>query len=83
MACYPFCAIIVRMSKSKETAKTTVTKVADGVGQPLAGVTFILTGEFDEHRDKLAAKLESLGGVSRSNVSKYVTHFVCGDTRQV
>lgn len=74
-----FRVIIVRMLKSMETAKTTVTKVADGVGQPLAGVAFILTGEFDEHRDKLKAKLESLGGVSKSCVSKDVTHFVCGD----
>jgi len=80
VACYPFRAIIVRMLKSRETAKTAVAKVADGVGKPLAGVTFILSGEFDEHRGKLTAKLESLGGVSRSNVSKNVTHFVCGDT---
>jgi NAD-dependent DNA ligase len=74
-----FRLIIVRMLKSIETAKTTVTKAADGVGKPLAGVAFILTGEFDEHRDKLTAKLESLGGVSKSSVSKNVTHFVCGE----
>lgn len=74
-----FRVIIVRMLKSTETAKTTVKKAADGVGKPLAGVAFILTGEFDEHRDKLTAKLESLGGVSKSSVSKDVTHFVCGE----
>lgn len=67
------------MLKSMETTKTTVTKVADGVGKPLAGVKFILSGEFDEHRGKLTAKLESLGGVSRSSMSKNLTHFVCGD----
>lgn len=66
------------MLKSIETARTTVTKAADGVGQPLAGVAFVLTGEFDEHRDKLKAKLESLGAVSKSSVSKDVTHLVCG-----
>ena len=55
-----------------------MTNAADGVGQPLAGVAFVLTGEFDEHRDKLKAKLKSIGGVPKSCVSKDVTHLVCG-----
>jgi DNA ligase (NAD+) len=50
---------------------------ADGA-QPLAGVSFVITGEFDEHRDTLIKKLESLGGVEKSSVSKNVTHLIIG-----
>ena len=59
--------------------KATVAKVADGVGQPLAGVAFCITGEFDEDRDKLTAKLESLGAVAKSGVSKNLTHLIVGE----
>ena len=56
-----------------------VAKVALGVGQPLAGVSFIITGEFDEDRENLIRKLESLGGSSKSSVSKKCTHFIVGE----
>jgi DNA ligase (NAD+) len=59
--------------------KATVTKVADGVGQPLVGVAFCITGEFDEDREKLTAKLESLGAVAKSGVSKNLTHLIVGE----
>ncbi len=37
--------------------------------QPLAGLTFCITGEFEEERESLIKKLESLGAVSKSGVS--------------
>src|SRR5208282_5021715 len=45
-----------------------VTLNASGV-QPLAGLTFCITGEFEEERESLIKKLESLGAVSKSGVS--------------
>jgi DNA ligase (NAD+) len=56
-----------------------VAQVAAGVGQPLVGVSFIITGEFDEDRESLTKKLESLGAVSKSSVSKNCTHFIVGE----
>lgn len=45
----------------------------------LAGVAFVITGEFEfGTRDEIAAKLESLGAVSKSSVSKNVTHLIVG-----
>ena len=57
----------------------TVAKVADGVGQPLAGMSFLITGSFDEDRDTLTAKLESLGGTLKSGVSAKLNLFIVGD----
>jgi len=57
-----------------------VSQVAAGVGQPLVGVSFIITGEFDEDREELTKKLESLGAVSKSSVSKNCTHFIVGES---
>ncbi len=51
-----------------------------GVTQTLTGVAFVITGEFEEFgaRDEITAKLESLGAVSKSGVSKNVTHLIVG-----
>ena len=53
--------------------------VAAAGGQPLVGVAFCITGVFDEDRDKLATKLESLGAVQKSGVSKSLTHLIVGE----
>lgn len=46
-------------------------------GAPLVGVVFCVTGERAEmDKDLLAAKLESLGAVKKSGVSKKVTHLI-------
>jgi len=58
--------------------KATVTKVADGVGEPLKGTSFCITGTFDEDREVLTQKLESLGAVAKSGVSKNCTLLICG-----
>lgn len=46
----------------------------------LAGVAFVITGEFEEFgtRDEIAAKLEFRGAVAKSGVSKNVTHLLVG-----
>lgn len=46
----------------------------------LTGVRFVLTGEFEGFgtREEIAAKLESLGAIAKSGVSKNVTHLVVG-----
>lgn len=51
-----------------------------GGAQPLQGVAFVITGEFEEFgtREEVTAKLESLGAVSKSSVSKNVTHLIVG-----
>jgi DNA ligase (NAD+) len=72
-------AICVSLFNSGVRPKPTIAKVADGVGQPLAGVAFCITGEFDEDREKLTAKLESLGAVAKSGVSKNLTHLIVGE----
>lgn len=48
---------------------TPVEKVAVVEGAPLAGTIFCITGELDENRDTLYAKLEKLGAVGKSGVS--------------
>lgn len=53
---------------------------SNGGAQPLAGVAFVITGEFQEFgsREEITAKLEALGAISKSSVSKNVTHLVVG-----
>ena len=49
--------------------------------QPLVGVAFCITGEFDfVDRDDLTKKFESLGAVAKSGVSKNLTHLIVGDS---
>jgi DNA ligase (NAD+) len=48
---------------------TPVEKVAVVEGAPLKGTVFCITGELDENRDSLYAKLEKLGAVGKSGVS--------------
>lgn len=47
-------------------------------GAPLAGTSFVITGEFSEDRDTLTKKLVSLGAVSKSGVSKNVNLLIVG-----
>lgn len=72
-------AMCVSLFNSGVRPKPTVAKVADGVGQPLAGMTFLITGTFDEDREKLTAKLESLGGVAKSGVSAKLNYLIVGE----
>jgi len=72
-------AMCVSLFNSGVRPKPTVAKVADGVGQPLSGMSFLITGTFDEDRDKLIAKLESLGGVSKSGVSAKLNFLIVGE----
>ena len=59
---------------------STVVKAAAG-GQPLAGVVFCITGEFDfADRVGLTQTLESLGATSKTSVSKKLTHLIVGDS---
>lgn len=53
---------------------------ANTPGAPLSGVAFVITGEFEEfgNRDEITAKLEMLGAVAKSGVSKKVTHLIVG-----
>jgi DNA ligase (NAD+) len=46
--------------------------------QSLAGVTFVITGEFGETRDAITSKLESLGAKSQSGVSKKTQLLIVG-----
>jgi DNA ligase (NAD+) len=48
-------------------------------GAPLAGTSFVITGEFSEDRDTLTKKLVSLGAVAKSGVSKNVNLLIVGD----
>jgi DNA ligase (NAD+) len=59
--------------------KSLVRKVDAMVGEPLKGISFVLTGEFSEPREKLTVMLTNLGAVSKSSVSKNVTHLIVGD----
>ncbi len=61
--------------------KPTGTKIvaAPVGGTPLAGLTFVITGEFNENRDSITAKLESLGAKSQSGVSKKTQLLIVGD----
>ncbi len=56
-----------------------VSATSDGP-KPLEGVCFVLTGEFDAigNRDHITARLEARGAVSKSGVSKIVTHLIVG-----
>jgi DNA ligase (NAD+) len=56
-----------------------IRKVDAAVGEPLKGVAFVITGEFAETRESIEAKLTSLGAVSKSGVSKKVTHLIVGE----
>lgn len=47
-------------------------------GAPLAGVNFCITGEFDEDREAITAKLVSLGAASKSGVSSKVNLLIVG-----
>jgi DNA ligase (NAD+) len=49
-------------------------------GQSLSGVCFVITGEFEQFgtREEITAKLEALGAVAKSSVSKNVTHLLVG-----
>jgi DNA ligase (NAD+) len=49
-------------------------------GAPLAGTSFVITGEFSEDRDTLTKKLVSLGAVAKSGVSKNVNLLIVGDS---
>jgi len=46
--------------------------------QPLEGVVFVMTGEFGEEREKLGKKLESLGAIMKTGVSKKVNLLLVG-----
>jgi DNA ligase (NAD+) len=72
--------ICAKLYASGVRPTATVVKAADGVGQPLAGVNFIITGEFDFiDRTKLERTFETLGGTLKSGVSKNLTHFIVAD----
>lgn len=46
---------------------------------PLSGVIFCITGAFAEGRDSITKKLESLGAVAKSSVSKKINLLIVGD----
>jgi DNA ligase (NAD+) len=58
---------------------TPVEKPKVVAGAPLAGISFVITGEFSEERDTLTKKLVSLGAVAKSGVSKNVNLLIVGD----
>jgi DNA ligase (NAD+) len=47
-------------------------------GAPLAGTVFCITGEFGEERIPLTKKLESLGAVAKTGVSKNINLLIVG-----
>ena len=53
--------------------------VAAVAGDSLKGVAFCITGEFGEDRESLYRKLESLGGVGKTGVSKKVNLLIVGE----
>lgn len=59
----------------RPTALTAATIVA---GAPLSGVAFCITGEFGEPREIITMKLESLGAVSKSSVTKNCNLLIVG-----
>ena len=58
--------------------KALITLNAAGV-LPLAGMTFCITGEFEEERESIIKKLEGLGAVSKSGVSAKVQYLIVGE----
>src|SRR5271157_3129291 len=58
---------------------TPVEKPKVVAGAPLAGTSFVITGEFSEDRDTLTKKLVSLGAVAKSGVSKNVNLLIVGE----
>jgi len=54
-----------------------VAKVVEGA--PLKGTVFCITGEFGEERIPLTKKLESLGAVSKTGVSKNINLLIVGN----
>jgi DNA ligase (NAD+) len=73
--------ICTALYKAGVRPTSTVAAVANGVGQPLAGVAFCITGEFDfSDRTNLEKTLESLGATLKSGVSKNLTHLIVGDS---
>lgn len=64
-----------------EGVRPTATVPASTSGaRPLEGVAFFITGEFEAFgtRETITAKLEALGAISKSGVSKNVTHLLVG-----
>jgi DNA ligase (NAD+) len=64
-----------------EGVRPTATVPASTSGaRPLEGVAFLITGEFEAFgtRETITAKLEALGAISKSGVSKNVTHLLVG-----
>jgi DNA ligase (NAD+) len=57
---------------------TPMIKAVVSGNQPLAGVAFVISGEFAEGREGLVKKLKSLGAVEKSSVSAKVTHLIAG-----
>ena len=47
--------------------------------RPLEGLVIVLTGEFGEERERISKKLETLGAVCKSGVSKKVNLLVVGE----
>ena len=52
--------------------------IAEG-NAPLSGYTICITGEFPEDREKLQVKLQSLGAITKTGVSKKVNLLLVGD----
>jgi DNA ligase (NAD+) len=59
--------------------KPLIQAAPQGGAVPLAGYVICITGEFQEEREKLAAKLSSLGAQMKTGVSKKLTHLLCGE----
>jgi DNA ligase (NAD+) len=74
--------ICEQLYKNGVTPMNTMVKPnKEGAMAPLTGVAFCITGEFGAFgtRDKITQKLESLGAVSKSGVSKKTTMLLVGD----
>lgn len=71
--------MLVRLHEHGVRPAATVAAQSAG-GQTLTGVSFVLTGEFEQFgtREEITAKLEALGAVAKSGVSKNVTHLLVG-----
>ena len=65
----------------RPTNTNLLNSVKEGAVIPLNGVAFVITGEFGAFgtRDKITQRLESLGAVSKSGVSKKTTMLLVGD----
>jgi DNA ligase (NAD+) len=57
-----------------------IVPATENATSPLKGVRFVITGEFEAFgsRDDVTAKLEALGAVAKSGVSKNATHLIVG-----